>query len=453
MPETIPLPVLRWPCDLARPAPRRLQIFRGETVRLEALLNLNGAPVEIPAGATATLAWQSREMGGSWYVAEASLDAERGTVWADFGPDKDAGADEYRAFLRVDSDGACYRAVAALQILPSPGAVINEIPIPPRVLDFATIEVSNAPYWTKTEADERFAAAADIALEAAALGAWDLSPLPAAIQDRTPNIVSAGPGDYQWRIGAYGAYSEEHYTTEAAAQAATAITINGPDCPTPTEITREATAYRLGPDATANPNRDKTLAPADALDAKLDKSGGEIDGDVGITGGLQMTGQGGVMSNAGGFQTQNVKFIGMRFTVATDIPRDIDFPALKGGTLALTSDLLDPTLHPYAAASGGIALAPGTAVYRAALGADGAFPAVSDAAIPAASAYYAFEVELAIPATVPASITGPTGWTWLEDGELPAPSDLSGGETVYIAVRLDCASGVRAYTANVWRVA
>lgn len=175
MPETTPLPLLRWPCDLARPAPHRVQIFRGETVRLEALLTLNGAPVEIPAGATATLAWQSREMGGSWYVAEASLDTERGTVWADFGPDKDAGADEYRAFLRVDTDGACYRAVAALQILPSPGATINEIPIPPRVLDFATIEVLNAPYWTKAEADARFASVADATLNGRGFGEWTVS--------------------------------------------------------------------------------------------------------------------------------------------------------------------------------------------------------------------------------------------------------------------------------------
>lgn len=461
--------------------PHRTAGYHGETINFTIDFRNYGAALDL-AGATATLYWRvPGDAEGYWHQGEATC-AGSTASWT-WDASMDNGESPVLWFLQVvddDANGtASYRATGEIKLLASPGFVPAVVPPARITLDFDHIDVLHAPYWTKEEADERFAAAADIALEAAALGSWDLSPLPAAIQDGTPNIVSAGPGDYQWRIGAYGAYSEEHYTTEAAAQAATAITINGPDCPTPTEITRAATAYRLGPDATANPNRDKPLAPADAIPAvvapstsasdagkaadakatgeqlarKLDKSGGEIDGDVGITGGLQMTGQGGVMSNSGGFQTQSVKFIGMRFIVATDIPHNIDFPALKGGTLALTSDILDPTLHPYAAASGGIALAPGTAVYRAALGADGAFPAVSDTAIPVASAYYAFEIELAIPATVPASITPPTGWTWLEDGELPAPSDLSGGETVYIAVRLDCASGVRAYTANVWRVA
>lgn len=76
-----------------------------------------------------------------------------------------------------------------------------------------------------------------------------------------------------------------------------------------------------------------------ALSAKYDKTGGEIAGDVGITGSLQMTGQGGVMSDAGGFQTQNVKLVGMRFTVWTDTAHNIDLPALKGGTIALTKDI------------------------------------------------------------------------------------------------------------------
>lgn len=207
MPETIPLPVLRWPCDLARPAPHRVQIFRGETVRLEALLTLYGAPVEIPAGATATLAWQSRDMGGSWYVAEASLDAERGAVWADFGPDMDAGADEYRAFLRVDSDGACYRAVAALQILPSPGAAINEIPIPPRVLDFATVEVLNAPYWTKAEADERYAYAGDI-------------PGPSTAAPQMDGAASAG-------VSAAYARGDHRHPTDTTRAAVADATLNG----------------------------------------------------------------------------------------------------------------------------------------------------------------------------------------------------------------------------------
>jgi len=116
--------------------------------------------------------------------------------------------------------------------------------------------------------DTSRAAASDIALEAAALGAWDLSPLPAALQSETPEIVyNGGTEDYQWQIKVGGAYSVEHFPTEAAAQAATVITVYGSLVQPPTEITRSVTAYRLGPDTAANPNRDKTLAPADAIPA------------------------------------------------------------------------------------------------------------------------------------------------------------------------------------------
>lgn len=96
-------------------------------------------------------------------------------------------------------------------------------------------------------------------------------------------------------------------------------------------------------------------------------------------------------------------------------------------------------------------LSPGVSVYRATLGSDGTFPSIDATAIPSASAYYCFELELTVPSTVPAAITGPSGWDWLDGGEPPDPSVLTGGETIFVACRLDCAT--RAVTANVWRVA
>lgn len=96
-------------------------------------------------------------------------------------------------------------------------------------------------------------------------------------------------------------------------------------------------------------------------------------------------------------------------------------------------------------------LALGTAVYRSALNADGTFPTITDTAIPTASAYYQFELELAVPSTVPSTITGPSGWVWLDGHGLPDPADLAGGETICISVRLDCTA--RTFLASVWRVA
>jgi hypothetical protein len=95
-------------------------------------------------------------------------------------------------------------------------------------------------------------------------------------------------------------------------------------------------------------------------------------------------------------------------------------------------------------------LDPATAVYRSALNNDGTFPTITDSGIPTASAYFAFELELTVPSTVPSTITGPTGWTWMDGGNLPDPSDLSGGETIYIACRLDCTA--RTIVANCYDV-
>ena len=286
--------------------PHRTTAYHGETVNFTVDFRNYGAQVSL-TGATAALYWRvPSDEEGYWHQATASCSGST-AEWA-WDASMDNGESPVTWFLKVDANDSnettSYRATGEIRLLASPGFTPAVVPPARMTLDFDLINVLHAPYYTKDEADGRYAASSNIALEAAALGAWDLSPLPATIQDGTPNIVSAGAGDYQWRIGAYAAYSNEHYTTEAAAQAATETTISGPDCPTETEITRAATAYRLGPDAEANPNRDKTLAPADAIPAvvapstsssdagkaadakatgdalagKLDKSGGTMTG-------------------------------------------------------------------------------------------------------------------------------------------------------------------------------
>lgn len=138
-------------------------------------------------------------------------------------------------------------------------------------------------------------------------------------------------------------------------------------------------------------------------------------------------------------------------------------------------------------------LAPETAVYRANLANDGTFPTITATGIPSVSSYYQFELELTVPSPVPGTIYGPTmdgsafdstasyavgdyvvydnveyacvtahsgpwdashfrqAWVWLDGHGLPDPADLSGGETIYISVRLDCTA--RTFIASVWRVA
>lgn len=118
---------------------------------------------------------------------------------------------------------------------------------------------------------------------------------------------------------------------------------------------------------------------------------------------------------------------------------------------AATGGKLDATERNLLAYASTTTIAPQTAVYRAALNADGTFPTVDATAIPTAAAYYCFELELTVPSTVPSAITGPSGWTWLDGHGLPDPADLSGGETICVSVRLDCTA--RTFLASVWRVA
>lgn len=76
-------------------------------------------------------------------------------------------------------------------------------------------------------------------------------------------------------------------------------------------------------------------------------------------------------------------------------------------------------------------------------------PDISD--IPTASAYFCFELEIAVDAAA-TTLVGPgsaDGWTYLEGGDLPDGA-AAAGKTVYISCRLDCTT--RMIVANVWRV-
>jgi hypothetical protein len=77
-------------------------------------------------------------------------------------------------------------------------------------------------------------------------------------------------------------------------------------------------------------------------------------------------------------------------------------------------------------------------------------PTVTITGIPTASAYFAFELEVAVDATATAiDDTAWSGWTWMDGGALPT-SDYA-GKTLFIACRLDCTA--RTIKANCYEVA
>ena len=132
-----------WTVDLPRNPPAVIDVWRGETVALCARTGITNLP------AAAEFLWQSPGMGAAWYTTNAVATAS-GDVTAVWTPEMDGGDASYAFFFRV-GNGDLYRPRGTIKMQGSPGTVPNEIAIPPRVLDFATVTVLNAP-WT-TEAD------------------------------------------------------------------------------------------------------------------------------------------------------------------------------------------------------------------------------------------------------------------------------------------------------------
>ena len=154
-----PIGTIRWPAETSRPVPYQATTVRGSTVALEARLLSDGRPVALPADAEASFFWQTNGMGGLYWQAPAAAGAN-GSIRAVWAPEMDAGADQYRFFLRaLTAGGADYSAHGGLRLLPGPGAVPNALPLPVRVLDFAAVAVTNAAWATPEDVALAVAAA------------------------------------------------------------------------------------------------------------------------------------------------------------------------------------------------------------------------------------------------------------------------------------------------------
>ena len=144
-----------WDADVGSPAAFQTSAWQGETVELAAQLVRGRKPFAIPEGATAGLWWKTNGMDRYWGPAPATV-STNGVVSASWVPTNDVGAASYRGFLGVslsgDGSNRTYAANFTLRMLESPGFAPNSLPLPVRTLDFATVEVSNAP-WLTEEAD------------------------------------------------------------------------------------------------------------------------------------------------------------------------------------------------------------------------------------------------------------------------------------------------------------
>lgn len=123
--------------------------YHGDGLALRATLTAGGLP--LPYQGTARLYAQTNGMASAWWsLADATV--SNNVLTATWLPEYDTGADVVDVFLGAPGN---YQAHARIRFLPSPGATPGTLPLPTPVLNFADVQVVNAPYYTQAETDAR----------------------------------------------------------------------------------------------------------------------------------------------------------------------------------------------------------------------------------------------------------------------------------------------------------
>ena len=128
-------------------------VYHGETVLFEVTFKR-------PSNETMTFFWQEQGMGDS-YWSESCTTVGDGVYRAAFTPQMDTGAKVFNCF--IGRPGMIYRAVFQLRMKQSPGATPGALPLPVKTIDFAEVEVKNAP-WASATIVHEVSAAADNAI-------------------------------------------------------------------------------------------------------------------------------------------------------------------------------------------------------------------------------------------------------------------------------------------------
>jgi hypothetical protein len=131
---------LRWTADAAQTAQVTFDCTRGETLTFTPVLKAYGVTL---TNYTASFQWQTNGMGTAFWSTNVLV----------FSPSMDVGASRYRFWIRAEStNGVMYSAQGTIHMLHGPGAIVNALPLPARVIDFATVTTTNA-LWLVAEFD------------------------------------------------------------------------------------------------------------------------------------------------------------------------------------------------------------------------------------------------------------------------------------------------------------
>ena len=162
-----------------RPAASNEAYYHGETIEFRAVRG-RSAVTNIEYAA---IYYQTNGMGDVWWKTDGLC----------FHPTNDVGAASYRFFLEGRDDlGRDWHANGLLRLLPSPGFEPNEIELPVARLDFANIEVANAPYYSKAETESKIVELAPAPGDYAAVSNAAMN----AVQTEADPVWNAEKSDY-----------------------------------------------------------------------------------------------------------------------------------------------------------------------------------------------------------------------------------------------------------------
>ncbi len=143
---------IQWRVKAGETTAKTFTAYHGETLDFEPVFVHQG---NVITNLELSIYWQTNGMGTVWWSAPGTR----------FTPAMDTGANDYRFFIRATSpviasegeaihEEVIYRANGRIKLLPSPGFTPSELELPVKTLDFATIDIRNAPWATQETADE-----------------------------------------------------------------------------------------------------------------------------------------------------------------------------------------------------------------------------------------------------------------------------------------------------------
>ena len=237
---------LTWRADWPDAKPVETLVHRGTDVELQPTWFINKAAANTN-GWTFTTFCQTNAV-GPWFGPMPG---------AFFSHTNDVGAAFYNVMVRASAPGGAvnYTAFARLRMLDSPGFAPGELPLPAKSIDFADVEVVNAPYYTKAETEAKIV---------------ELAPAPSTA---TPAMDGAGAA------GTSAAFARgDHVHPSDTSRVPTSRTVNGQ--PLSSDVTLDAEDVGALPSTTDGSNEYV------AADVHFTGAGGDIDLPLGGTGTL-----------------------------------------------------------------------------------------------------------------------------------------------------------------------